>query len=107
MGMAPDGATDSAAEDRAGGERNGALRNGLLVDWGGVLTTNLFDSFKAFCVREGIEPQRLRESFGSNPDFRDENKASIPFGRWGARGTWRSPSCSSPPRTATTTPARS
>jgi epoxide hydrolase-like predicted phosphatase len=71
MGMTPDGAEDSAGQDAVGGEHNGALRSGLLVDWGGVLTTNLFDSFKAFCEREGIEPQRLRESFGSNPDFRE------------------------------------
>jgi putative hydrolase of the HAD superfamily len=49
---------------------NGA-RSGLLVDWGGVLTTNLFQSFQDFCVRAGIEPQKLRESFGANPDFRE------------------------------------
>src|ERR1700752_5111063 len=46
-------------------------RTGLLVDWGGVLTTNLFESFKDFCVRAGVEPQKLRESFGANPEFRD------------------------------------
>jgi putative hydrolase of the HAD superfamily len=49
---------------------NGA-RSGLLVDWGGVLTTNLFQSFQDFCVRAGIDPQKLRESFGANPDFRE------------------------------------
>ena len=26
---------------------------GLLVDWGGVMTTNLFDSFRAFCRLTG------------------------------------------------------
>ena len=46
-------------------------RSGLLVDWGGVLTTNLFQSFQDFCVRGGIEPQKLRESFGANPEFRE------------------------------------
>ena len=46
-------------------------RSGLLVDWGGVLTTNLFQSFQDFCVRGGIEPQKLRESFGTNPEFRE------------------------------------
>ena len=46
-------------------------RSGLLVDWGGVLTTNLFHSFQDFCVGAGIEPQKLRESFGANPDFRE------------------------------------
>ena len=28
-------------------------RTGLLIDWGGVLTTNLFASFHAYCVRDG------------------------------------------------------
>lgn len=32
-----------------------ALR-GLLVDFGGVLTTNVFDSFRAFCEAEGLDP---------------------------------------------------
>ena len=31
---------------------------GLLVDFGGVLTTNVFDSFKAFCEKEGLDPAR-------------------------------------------------
>ena len=26
-------------------------RSALLIDWGGVLTTNLFHSFRAFCER--------------------------------------------------------
>ena len=30
--------------------------NGLLVDFGGVLTTNVFDSFRAFCVDQGLDP---------------------------------------------------
>lgn len=30
---------------------------GLLVDYGGVLTTNLFDSFRAFCEAEGLAPE--------------------------------------------------
>ena len=30
---------------------------GLLVDYGGVLTTNLFDSFRSFCELEGLEPE--------------------------------------------------
>jgi putative hydrolase of the HAD superfamily len=54
------------------GERsNVERRSGLLVDWGGVLTTNLFESFTDFCVRAGVEPQKLRESFAANPDFRE------------------------------------
>ena len=31
----------------------------LLIDWGGVLTSNLFVSFHAYCVRAGIDPRKL------------------------------------------------
>ena len=41
---------------------------GLLVDFGGVLTTNVFDSFRAFCTEEGIDPEALRELFRENPE---------------------------------------
>ena len=41
---------------------------GLLVDFGGVLTTNVFDSFRAFCGDEGIDPDALRELFRGNPE---------------------------------------
>ncbi len=41
---------------------------GLLVDWGGVMTTNLFDSFAAFCEAEGIDRDALVQAFRSNPD---------------------------------------
>jgi len=46
-------------------------RSGLLIDWGGVLTSNLFNSFQAFCERSGIDPQSLRGRFGSDPAFRE------------------------------------
>jgi putative hydrolase of the HAD superfamily len=36
---------------------------GLLVDYGGVLTTNLFDSFRSFCELEGLEPQTVVRRF--------------------------------------------
>jgi epoxide hydrolase-like predicted phosphatase len=36
---------------------------GLLVDYGGVLTTNLFDSFRSFCELEGLEPQTIGRRF--------------------------------------------
>ena len=37
--------------------------NGLLVDFGGVLTTNVFASFRAFCTDEGIHPDRIKALF--------------------------------------------
>jgi putative hydrolase of the HAD superfamily len=36
---------------------------GLLVDWGGVLTSNLFESFSAFCQTEGLAPDAIRRRF--------------------------------------------
>ena len=41
---------------------------GLLVDYGGVLTTNVFASFRAFCTDEGIDPDRMKGLFRSSPE---------------------------------------
>jgi putative hydrolase of the HAD superfamily len=41
---------------------------GLLVDYGGVLTTNLFHSFAAFCTDEGLDPQALRGAFAGDKE---------------------------------------
>lgn len=46
-------------------------RSALLIDWGGVLTTNLFTSFHEYCVRNEIDSEQLVASFRSNPDFRE------------------------------------
>ena len=40
---------------------------GLLVDFGGVLTTNVFDSFREFCEREGLDPDHVRRLFREDP----------------------------------------
>ena len=36
---------------------------GLIVDFGGVLTTNVFDSFKAFCRAEGLPEDSVKNMF--------------------------------------------
>jgi putative hydrolase of the HAD superfamily len=36
---------------------------GLLVDYGGVLTSSLFDSFRSFSDEEGLEPDSVRRRF--------------------------------------------
>ena len=38
------------------------------MDFGGVLTSNVFDSFRAFCKEEGIDPDRVKTLFRENPD---------------------------------------
>jgi epoxide hydrolase-like predicted phosphatase len=44
---------------------------GLLVDWGGVLTTDVFASFDSFCAREGLAPGTVRELFRTDPRARE------------------------------------
>jgi putative hydrolase of the HAD superfamily len=41
-------------------------RPGLLVDWGGVMTTDVFASFAAFCVREGLAEDAVKQLFRSD-----------------------------------------
>lgn len=40
---------------------------GLLVDFGGVLTTSVWDSFSDFCRNEGIEEERVKRVFREDP----------------------------------------
>jgi putative hydrolase of the HAD superfamily len=53
------------------GEGEGDTRSALLIDWGGVLTTNLFASFHAFCLAAEIDPQKLMGRFKSDPEARE------------------------------------
>jgi putative hydrolase of the HAD superfamily len=60
---------------------------GLLVDFGGVLTTNVFDSFKAFCVEEGLPPNTMKDLLRDDPRasalIRAIEKAEIDEERFG------------------------
>ncbi|MEV6524428.1 HAD family phosphatase [Longispora sp. NPDC051575] len=47
------------------------MRKGLLIDWGGVLTTDVFASFAAFCGREGLPADRVATLFRTDPAARD------------------------------------
>jgi epoxide hydrolase-like predicted phosphatase len=67
-----DGAVVSAAASAASADGAAARAyTGLLVDWGGVMTTDLFASFRAFCEREGLSPEAMRDAFRANPEARD------------------------------------
>lgn len=46
-------------------------RQGLLIDWGGVMTSNLFASFAAFCESEGLDPKALAEAFRKDDAARE------------------------------------
>ena len=47
------------------------MSRGLLVDFGGVLTTNVFESFREFCEAEGLEPNTVKEMFRSRGEGLD------------------------------------
>jgi epoxide hydrolase-like predicted phosphatase len=59
----PAGASDGAAAS--------GPRAGLLIDWGGVMTTNLMASFSAFCAAEGLDPNALAGAFRAQPQARE------------------------------------
>lgn len=60
----------STGGEATGGE-GGGRRTALLIDWGGVLTSNLFASFYAYCTQAEIDPQALGERFKTDPEFRE------------------------------------
>ncbi len=59
----------AAPESPAAASGNG--RRGLLIDWGGVLTSNLFASFGAYCEGMGIDMAELGKRFAADPEVRD------------------------------------
>jgi epoxide hydrolase-like predicted phosphatase len=46
----------------------GAAYDAVLFDFGGVLTTSVWDSFAAFCRSEGLEPDAVKNLFRTDPD---------------------------------------
>ena len=56
--------------DRRAGRRvaEGGGLQGLLVDFGGVLTTNIWDSFRAFCDAEGLDREQVKRLFREDPE---------------------------------------
>jgi putative hydrolase of the HAD superfamily len=44
---------------------------GLLVDYGGVLTSDVFGAFNVFCAAEGLPHHAVRDRFRSDPEARD------------------------------------
>ena len=60
------------------------LVEGLIVDYGGVLTTDVFASFRAFCEAEGLAPETVRDRFLGDPEARGAARA--PGDRAAARG---------------------
>jgi epoxide hydrolase-like predicted phosphatase len=47
-----------------------AERSAVLLDWGGVMTGDLFGSFRAFCAEEDLDPDILANLFRHDRDAR-------------------------------------
>ena len=47
-----------------------AERSAVLLDWGGVMTSDLFGSFASFCAEEGLDPDLLARLFRHDRDAR-------------------------------------
>ena len=47
-----------------------AERSAVLLDWGGVMTRDLFGSFAAFCAAEGLDSSALADLFRHDRDAR-------------------------------------
>lgn len=45
-------------------------REGLLVDYGGVLTSDVFATFRSFCALEGLDPDAIRQTIRADADAR-------------------------------------
>jgi putative hydrolase of the HAD superfamily len=58
-----------ASKDGAG--RSPDPYRGLLVDWGGVMTSDVFDTFGAFCELEGLEPDTVFRLFREDRGARE------------------------------------
>jgi putative hydrolase of the HAD superfamily len=48
-----------------------AAPRGLLIDWGGVMTSNMFETFSGFCTREGLSADVIAKQFRSDPTSRE------------------------------------
>ena len=51
--------------------------DGLLIDWGGVLTTSVFDAFTAFSHREGLPAEAVLDMFRHEPHLVDLESGTI------------------------------
>jgi putative hydrolase of the HAD superfamily len=45
-------------------------RSGLILDYGGVLTTDVFASFRTFCQAEALPDDAVRDRFRNDPEAR-------------------------------------
>jgi putative hydrolase of the HAD superfamily len=64
-------ASEDGQKAPASGAADPVQYRGLLVDWGGVLTSDVFHSFRSFCELEGLEPDAVATAFRSDRGSRE------------------------------------
>ncbi|WP_051471410.1 HAD family hydrolase [Patulibacter minatonensis] len=64
------GVASGAPEASGVAASEGERPRGLLIDFGGVLTSSVFEAFDAFAVAEGLEAGSLAQLFRTNPEAR-------------------------------------
>jgi epoxide hydrolase-like predicted phosphatase len=57
-----------AYDGASSASRPGAPYAAAIFDFGGVLTTSVWDSFAAFCRSEGLEPDAVKKLFSTDPE---------------------------------------
>jgi putative hydrolase of the HAD superfamily len=57
-----------AYDDASSASRPGASYDAVLFDFGGVLTTPVWDSFSSFCRGEGLDPDAVKNLFSTDPE---------------------------------------
>ncbi|GHG61082.1 HAD-IA family hydrolase [Streptomyces griseocarneus] len=64
-------------------------RQGLILDFGGVLTTPVSESARAFCLSEGLAPDAFADVVSADPVgrelFADLERGVLPQAEWNAR----------------------
>ncbi|MFI9306865.1 HAD-IA family hydrolase [Streptomyces triculaminicus] len=64
-------------------------RRGLILDFGGVLTTSVSESARAFCLREGLAPDAFADVVSADPVgrelFADLERGVLHQAEWNAR----------------------
>jgi putative hydrolase of the HAD superfamily len=64
----PSGASAALVASLACSLMPGAAYDAVLFDFGGVLTTSVWDTFSDFCRSEGLEPDAIKKLFRTDPE---------------------------------------
>ena len=66
--LIPSGVSAAVAASLACPSMSPGAYAAAIFDFGGVLTTSVWDSFASFCRKEGLEPDAVKKLFSSDPE---------------------------------------